>query len=304
MDYIIETHNLSKVYDNFTAVNEVSFSVKKGQTFGLLGPNGAGKTTTIRLLCGMSPATSGSLKLFGQKTTDDWRELKAKLGVCGQDNSLDPDLSVLENLVVFAGYFNIKAAKAKVKAWELLEFFSLDHKADAKVEHLSGGLARRLMLARSLINDPELLVLDEPTTGLDPQSRHLLWDKLSELKKSGLSILLTTHYMEEAQTLCDYLVIMDNSRILVGGKPKELVQEYIGELVMEVRNPPAGLAERIQSLGLTMENLSYSLTVFCRSADINVFEKLRAEIEPRICTVRPATLEDVFLRLTGRELRE
>ncbi|HSQ84717.1 MAG TPA: ABC transporter ATP-binding protein, partial [Desulfobacterales bacterium] len=203
MDKIIEIRNLVKQFDGFTAVNDISFSVDQGEFFGLLGPNGAGKTTTIRMLYGFSPPTRGELRIFGMDIRTDYRKIKSKIGVCQQDNTLDPDLSVEQNLHVFAGYFSIPKKEAGKRTKELLDFFALSHKQDAKVMELSGGMARRLILARSLINQPELLILDEPTTGLDPQSRHQVWEKLKNLKKTGLTVVITTHNMEEASHLCD-----------------------------------------------------------------------------------------------------
>ena len=212
MDKIIDIQNLVKQFNGFTAVNDISFSVDRGEFFGLLGPNGAGKTTTIRMLYGFSPPTRGKLRIFGMDIKTDFRRIKARIGVCQQDNTLDPDLSVEQNLHVFAGYFSIPKKEANERTKELLDFFALSHKKDAKVMELSGGMARRLILARSLVNRPELLILDEPTTGLDPQSRHQVWEKLEDLKKIGLTVVITTHNMEEASRLCDRLVIVDHGK--------------------------------------------------------------------------------------------
>ncbi|HSV93746.1 MAG TPA: ABC transporter ATP-binding protein, partial [Desulfobacterales bacterium] len=226
MDAIIEVQHLFKRYPELTAVDGISFTVPRGEFFGLLGPNGAGKTTTIRMLYGFTPPTRGVIRIFGLEIGRDWRRIKMRMGVCQQDNTLDPDLTVEQNLVVFAGYFGIRAREARGRARELLEFFALSNRRAAKVMDLSGGMIRRLTLARSLINRPDLLILDEPTTGLDPQSRHQVWDRLEKLKASGLTVVLTTHYMEEASRLCDRLVIVDHGRILVEGSPEELILKH------------------------------------------------------------------------------
>ncbi|MEJ2700450.1 MAG: ABC transporter ATP-binding protein, partial [Desulfuromonadales bacterium] len=226
MESVIVADNLRKTFDGMAAVDGVSFSVRKGECFGILGPNGAGKTTTIRMIYGFSPKTSGRLKVFGLDIDHQLTEIKGRLGVCQQENNLDPDLSVRENLEVFAAYFDISRETARKRSRELLHFIALDHRKEAKIPQLSGGMMRRLVLARALINDPQLLILDEPTTGLDPQSRHQVWLRLEQLKAQGLSILLTTHYMDEAARLCDRLVIMDRGKILVEGKPGELVRKH------------------------------------------------------------------------------
>ena len=232
MQPIIDVQHLFKKFQDTTAVDGVSFTVAPGEFFGLLGPNGAGKTTTIRMLYGFSPPTRGIIRIFGMDIARDWRKIKARIGVCQQDNTLDPDLTVEQNLIVFASYFSISSKEAAVRSRELLEFFALSNRRKAKVMDLSGGMIRRLILARSLINRPDLLILDEPTTGLDPQSRHQVWDRLEKLKASGLSVLLTTHYMEEASRLCDRLVIVDRGKILVDGSPGELIQKHAGHHVI------------------------------------------------------------------------
>ncbi|MEJ2039732.1 MAG: ABC transporter ATP-binding protein, partial [Desulfosarcinaceae bacterium] len=220
---VIEARDVVKRYGAFTAVNGVSFAVESGAFFGLLGPNGAGKTSMIRMMYGFSPVSDGQLKVFGMDIRRDWRAIRTRLGVCQQDNTLDPDLTVEQNLMLYARYFQLSGAEARQRAGELLEFFALTGKRGAKVMELSGGLARRLQLARALMSEPELLILDEPTTGLDPQSRHQVWERLAELKKRGLTMLLTTHYMDEAESLCDRLVIMDHGRIIGQGRPRELI---------------------------------------------------------------------------------
>jgi lipooligosaccharide transport system ATP-binding protein len=303
LEYIIEVENLKKTFGELKAVDGVSFTVKKGESFGLLGPNGAGKTTTIRMIYGFSPMTSGSLKVFGLDITDQWRDIKSRIGVCQQENSLDPDLTVQQNLEVFARYFDIQSTSAKKRTNTLLKFISLEHRRNEKVTDLSGGLMRRLVLARALINNPDLLILDEPTTGLDPQSRHQVWEKLEELKSRGLTILLTTHYMEEAARLCDRLVIVDHGKILVEGKPAELVKRYVGREVIEVTEPPDELLEWVQAQNLEHENLNHRLIIYCKEEN-DLFHTITQNYCTGGCDLRLATLEDVFLKLTGRDLRE
>ena len=303
MHSMIKVRELHKQFNGFVAVEAISFEVAGGEFFGLLGPNGAGKTTTIRMLYGFSPPTSGSLHVFGMDIRKDWRQIKSRIGVCHQDNTLDPDLSVEQNLLVFAGYFSIPPREAKRRSRELLEFFALHHKKDAKVMELSGGMARRLILARALINQPELLVLDEPTTGLDPQSRHQVWEKLEQLKSDGLTVLLTTHYMEEASRLCDRLMIIDHGRILVEGRPLDLIQRYAGDNVVEIENPGHELRNFIQTHNISHDDLGHRLILYT-TADAELNRILRERFCSATCTYRAGSLEDVFLRLTGRELRE
>jgi lipooligosaccharide transport system ATP-binding protein len=303
MENIIEVEDLYKRFGKVTAVDGISFSVSRGEFFGLLGPNGAGKTTTIRMLYGFSPPSAGSIRVFDIDIVDGWREIKSRIGVCHQDNTLDPDLSVIQNLHIFASYFSIPAADARRRAGELLDFFALTHKKDAKVAELSGGMARRLILARALINRPDLLVLDEPTTGLDPQSRHQLWDKLETLKKSGLTVVITTHYMEEAAQLCDRLVIVDHGRILVDGSPEALIAEHAGRHVCEVEGPDDGLRRFIAEKEVAHDDLGDRLLVYTSEHSV-LNDTIRERFCMDKCTFRNGTLEDVFLRLTGRELRE
>ncbi|MDD2468322.1 MAG: ATP-binding cassette domain-containing protein, partial [Desulfobulbus sp.] len=259
---ILEVDQLVKQYHGFTAVNNLSFSVHAGECFGLLGPNGAGKTSTIRTIYGFAPPNGGRLRVFGLDITRDWRRIRARIGVCQQDNTLDPDLTVLQNLLVFAGYFKISTAQAKKRAEELLCFFSLEKKREAKVSELSGGLARRLTLARALINDPELIILDEPTTGLDPQSRHLLWEKLQVLRGQGKTFILTTHYMEEAAQLCDRLVILDHGRVLVEGSPQELIATHVGDAIVEITNPDQSVEGLLAHHLVNFDRLSNRLLIY------------------------------------------
>lgn len=303
MSAVIETSNLRKSFGSFVAVDGISFSVQPGECFGLLGPNGAGKTTTIRMLYGFTPRDSGSLRLFDTDCDGAWRQLKGRIGVCQQDNNLDPDLTVRENLEVFADYFNLPQAVVRQRVSSLLQFISLEGREQAGVRDLSGGMMRRLVLARALINEPQLLILDEPTTGLDPQSRHQLWSRLDELKARGLTTLLTTHYMDEAQRLCDRLVIMDQGNILVEGAPRDLIRQHVGDSVIEVVAACEGLRRMILERGLPHEDLGQRLVIYSDNGEA-LYRELLAEHCREGCMLRPATLEDVFLRLTGRELRE
>lgn len=300
---ILKVESLRKNYGSLTAVDGISFRVQPGECFGLLGPNGAGKTTIIRMLYGYTPRDAGQLEVFGLDIDKGLREIKRRIGICQQEDSLDPDLSVRDNLVGYARYFAIPRQEAERRADELLGFFALQNRAKDKIMVLSGGLKRRLMLARALVNQPELLILDEPTTGLDPQSRQLLWEKLAALKKNGLTILLTTHYMEEAERLCDRLVIVDHGRILVEGKPAALVQERVGHTVLEIADPDQTLRDFLTREKCRVEDLGSRLLVYLDHGD-ELFLKLTSEVRAEGCMLRPAGLEDLFLKLTGRELRE
>ena len=303
MSYVIEAIDLRKQFRDFVAVDSISFHVQPGECFGLLGPNGAGKTSTIRMVYGFSPMTTGILRVFGLDIATHWRAIRTRIGVCQQDNNLDPDLTVVKNLEVFASYFDIPARTARQKAHELLQFISLDHRAQTKIPELSGGMMRRLVLARALINDPELLVLDEPTTGLDPQTRHQVWEKVEHLRSRGLSVLLTTHYMDEATRLCDRLVIMDQGKILVEGKPADLIERHAGRYVIEVDKPDAELRTFIRSHDLHHDDLAHRIIIY-DSVSEQLFHTLSSSYCSGNCMLRMATLEDVFLRLTGRELRD
>jgi lipooligosaccharide transport system ATP-binding protein len=300
---IIDVQNLIKHYHDFTAVDDVTFDVRHREFFGLLGPNGAGKTTIIRMLYGFSPVTAGQIEVFGLDISRSWREIKSRIGVCQQENTLDPDLSVLQNLMVFAGYFSIAKDAALQRSEELLDFFALNHKKDAKVSELSGGMARRLILARALINRPQLLILDEPTTGLDPQSRHQVWDRLEALKREGLTVVLTTHYMEEAASLCDRLVIVDHGKILVEGSPQQLIEQHVGGQVIDIQGPDPNLRAYIDRHAIQYEDLQDRIILYTAD-DSELSKDIREKFCSRKCTFRSSTLEDVFLRLTGRELRE
>jgi lipooligosaccharide transport system ATP-binding protein len=300
---IIEAQQVVKNFGQLTAVNNVSFTVEPGEFFALLGPNGAGKTSIIRMIYGFSPLSGGRLEIFSQDIRDDWRNIRLRLGVCQQENTLDPDLTVVQNLQLYSRYFEMDKATAFKRAEELLDFFALTGKREAKVMELSGGLARRLQIARALMSEPELLILDEPTAGLDPQSRHQVWDRLRALKKHGLTMVLTTHYMDEAEHLCDRLVILDQGRIITGGRPRELIIKYAGESVIEIEGPSDELRKYVRENGVESDDLGERLIIYAEP---------RGELESRIrenfcmesCRFRAGNLEDVFLRLTGRELRE
>jgi lipooligosaccharide transport system ATP-binding protein len=302
-DPIITAANLTKRFGDFTAVDGITFAIYPGECFGFLGPNGAGKTSAIRMLYGFYPMSGGTLMILGRDVYRSLREIKYKIGVCQQDNTLDPDLTVRENLLVFARYFDLGRKEAEKRAAELLDFFGLTHKQNARIPDLSGGLQRRLVVARALINDPTLLVLDEPTTGLDPQSRHQLWDKLRELKSRGLCILLTTHYMDEAAQMCDRLMIIDQGRILVEGAPLDLIRRYIGGNVIEVEQPGEDLPGFLKGEGISFETESTRLLIYTGDGEA-LFRRISQQYCTAGCTLRQATLEDVFLKLTGRGLRE
>ncbi|NTW17854.1 MAG: ATP-binding cassette domain-containing protein [Syntrophaceae bacterium] len=300
---IINARNLRKTFGNLIAVDDVSFQVFPGECFGILGPNGAGKTSTIRMMYGFSPMTGGTLKVFNLDITRYARAIKSRIGVCQQENNVDPDLTVLQNLVVFARYFNMPPPEARAQALNLLKFMALDHRKDARATELSGGMMRRLILARALLNKPDLLILDEPTTGLDPQSRHQVWESLEELQTKGLTILLTTHYMEEASHLCDRLFIMDHGRVLVEGKPLDLIRQHVGRDIIEVAEPSEALKALMQSRSLSYEDLGHRLIIYVDDGNA-LYHEISKDYCREGCIMRMATLEDVFLKLTGRELRE
>ena len=300
---VIAVRNLKKSFGAFTAVNDISFCVDKGVRFGILGPNGAGKTSTIRMIYGFSPITAGDLSVFGMDIKTKARIIKARIGVCQQDNTLDPDLTVMQNFEVFARYFDIDKKTAHERALSLLKYFALEQRQNARVTELSGGMVRRLVIARALINQPELLILDEPTTGLDPQSRHQLWEKLESLKAQGITILLTTHYMDEAARLCDQIVIMDQGKILAQGSPQSLISEYTGSNIIEVTEPEDDLRAFSRAKGVRQEDLGHRLIIYAENGH-ELYREICNRFTHKSCILRSATLEDVFLRLTGRELRE
>ena len=303
MKDVIIAERLTKKFEDLTAVDGISFAIHEGECFGFLGPNGAGKTTTIRMIQCVSPLTSGKLSVLDLDVRKDQRRIKASLGVAPQEDNLDPDFTVFRNLVVHARYFGIERGVAEKKARELLEFMQLTEKADVLIPKISGGMKRRLIMARALINEPRLLILDEPTTGLDPQARHLIWDKIRELKKKGVTVIITTHYMDEAQQLCDRLVIMEKGKILVEGRPQELIEGQVGRFVVEIINPEQGMEEVLRGIGLSPEKASDRIFVYTNDRR-SLRERLLKELPHANVVARDATLEDVFLRLTGRGLKE
>lgn len=299
---VIQARSLRKSFNGREVIRGVDFDVPPGVCFGILGPNGAGKTTLIRMLLGLSPVSGGNYRLFDRQVGDPG--LRQRIGVVFQDNNLDPDFTVRENLLVYASYYGIGKAEAARRLPPLLKFAALTEREHSKVSALSGGMCRRLMLARALINEPDLIVLDEPTTGLDPQARHLIWQRLRQLRAQGKTLVLTTHYMEEAEQLCDTLMILDAGRVLEQGAPRELVKRHIETEVVEIRGdseaPPvdalgAGLDVRIEQVGGDF---------FCYMDDAEPLLARCRGIENLHYLHRPSNLEDVFLKLTGRELRE
>ncbi len=302
---IIVARDLYKTYGDLVAVDHIDFKIYPGECFGFLGPNGAGKTTTMKMIYGFSPITSGHLTVFGLPVQSHSRQIRARLGICPQEDNLDPDFTVLENLLVYARYFGIPKSVALDRALQLLDFFDLLHKKDQIIRTLSGGMKRRLLLARAMINHPEVLILDEPTTGLDPQARHAIWDRILSLKEQGVTILLTTHYMEEAERLCDRLVIMDHGRILVEGRPQQLIHDLVGHEVIEIY-PANGFVDRIRERfpDLEVETYHNRLEIFLRESDTEVTEYILEHLQPPSLYVRRATLEDVFFKMTGRQLRD
>ncbi len=300
---IIEAKQVVKKFDQLTAVNDVSFTVEPGEFFALLGPNGAGKTSIIRMIYGFSPLSGGRMEVFGRDIRNDWRQIRLRLGVCQQENTLDPDLTVVQNLYLYSRYFEMDKGTARSRAEELLDFFALTGKREAKVMELSGGLARRLQIARALMSQPELLILDEPTAGLDPQSRHQVWDRLRILKKDGLTLVLTTHYMDEAENLCDRLVILDRGRIITEGRPRQLIKKYAGESVIEIEGPGEELKKYVREHAVESDDLGERLIIYAEPRG-ELESMIREEFCMESCRFRAGNLEDVFLRLTGRELRE
>jgi len=302
---VIVARDLTKKYGDFTAVDGISFEIKEGECFGFLGPNGAGKTTTIRMIHCVSPITSGTVTVMGKASNIDNREIKLMTGVIPQEINLDPDLTVYENLMVFAKFFDIPRAEIKKRVAELLNFVELENKRDSKIDELSTGMKRRLLVARALINKPKLIIADEPTTGLDPQARHLIWERLRSLKSLGTTLILTTQYMEEAEQLCDRLVIMYQGRILKEGSPRKLVSDEIGREVVEIRiakEEDEKLIKQMADVSCGHERVGDTLYFYCRDGH-EIMKKILDFNLPNVLN-RPATLEDVFLKLTGRSLIE
>jgi lipooligosaccharide transport system ATP-binding protein len=306
-EILVHARGLTKRFSGLTAVDGVNFDVRTGEAFGFLGPNGAGKTSTMKMIACSSPVTDGDLSVIGMDPRTQSAQIKARLGVVPQTDNLDAELTVLENLLMYARYFDIPMSVARPRAADLLEFMQLSERAKEQVEPLSGGMKRRLTIARALINEPELLILDEPTTGLDPQARHLLWERLYRLKQRGATLIITTHYMDEAEQLCDRLVVMDKAKIVAEGSPRELIERYSTREVLELRVPDgvrAGLIERLDGLAERIEELPDRYLLYAADGEQALEQVHAREIPTESALVRRATLEDVFLRLTGRTLVE
>jgi lipooligosaccharide transport system ATP-binding protein len=305
---LVHARGLTKRYANgFTAVDGVDFDVRPGKAFGFLGPNGAGKTSTMRMIACSSPISDGELSVIGMNPRTQAREIKSRLGVVPQIDNLDTELTVRENLEMYARYFDIPAEVFRKRAQELLEFVQLDERAADQVEPLSGGMKRRLTIARALINEPELVILDEPTTGLDPQARHLLWERLYQLKRRGATLIITTHYMDEAEQLCDHLVVMDHAKIVAEGSPRQLIDEHSTREVLELRvtdNVRDELDGRLDGLADRVEALPDRLLLYTADGERTLEQVNQRQIPIESALVRRSSLEDVFLRLTGRSLIE
>jgi lipooligosaccharide transport system ATP-binding protein len=303
-DVLIEAENLTKKFGDLVAVGNINFKVFKGECFGFLGPNGAGKTTTMKMVHCVLPLTSGRLTVAGMDVTKHAREIKKMIGVASQEDNLDPDFTVFHNLMVYARYFDIPKEDAQKRAEELLKFVQLEEKRSVIIDQLSAGMKRRLILARALINEPQILILDEPTTGLDPQGRHLIWDKIRSLQKQGVTIVLTTHYMDEAAQLCDRTLIIDNGKVIEEGKPSDLVKKHVGEEVLEVAYDEEVLKLLRNALpDARLEVISDRLQVFTNQPR-GVFTSILNKFSFKVTMIRDANLEDVFLKLTSRRLRE
>ena len=299
---LIEAHDLTKRYGEFVAVDGIDFSVERGETFGFLGPNGAGKSSTMRMIGAVSPASGGTLRVLGRDPERDGPEIRARLGVVPQDDNLDLELDVGENLHVYGRFFGLPRDEIRRRTDELLEFVHLADRRESRVDSLSGGMKRRLTIARALINEPELMLLDEPTTGLDPQARHALWDRLYRLKQRGVTLVLTTHYMDEAEQLCDRLVVMDRAKIVAEGSPRELIDRYVEREVVELRFGDRNGGPSFDGLADHVEVLQDRVVIGTDDGDAVVDEVHARGLAPETVLVRRSTLEDVFLRLTGRRL--
>ncbi len=306
---LIYARGLTKRFDQFTAVDHIEFDVHAGEAFGFLGPNGAGKTSTMRMIGCASPVTGGELRVLGLSPHTHASQIKARLGVVPQLDNLDAEITVRENLLMYARYFDIPGDVAKRKAAELLEFVELAERGHAQVESLSGGMKRRLTIARALVNDPDVILLDEPTTGLDPQARHVVWDRLNQLKRRGATLLLTTHYMDEAERLCDRLVVMDKAKIVAEGSPRTLIERYSTREVLELRFPDdtrgkADLVARLKAVVERVEELPDRIQLYTPDGERTLQQVHALNIPLESAVVRRSTLEDVFLRITGRGLVE
>jgi len=302
---MILARGLRKTYGDFVAVDGIDFEVKRGEAFGLLGPNGAGKSTTMKMIAATSQRTGGDLQILGKDPEQKGPEIRAHLGVVPQQDNLDRELKVWENLMVYGRYFGLSRKFLKGKIEELLEFAQLTEKRNAKSEELSGGMKRRLTIARGLVNEPEILMLDEPTTGLDPQARHILWDRLFRLKEQGVTLVITTHYMDEAEQLCDRLIVMDKGRIMAEGSPADLIKKYSSKEVLEVRfgsDNNKAVAEQIKGIGDRLEVLPDRILVYSEDGEQSLEQITKLGLHAITSLVRRSSLEDVFLRLTGRTL--
>jgi lipooligosaccharide transport system ATP-binding protein len=304
---LIHARGLTKRFGEFTAVDAIDFDVARGESFGFLGPNGAGKTSTMRMIGCVSPISDGTLVVMGMDPAAQGPQIRAHLGVVPQQDTLDVELTVRENLEIYGRYFGLSRAEVSRRADELLEFAQLTERADDQVEPLSGGMKRRLTIARSLINEPTVLLLDEPTTGLDPQARHLLWDRLYRLKQRGVTLVLTTHYMDEAEQLCDRLVVMDKAKIVAEGSPRELIERYSTREVAELRFAP-GIADtldgQLDGIAQRVEHLPDRILLYADDGEAAAVAVHQRGLKPETVLVRRSSLEDVFLRLTGRSLIE
>lgn len=306
-DALITARGLVKRFGDFTAVNGIDVEVRAGESFGFLGPNGAGKSSTMRMIGCVSPATEGYLRIFGLDPATHGKQIRARIGVVPQADQLDEQLTVLDNLELYGRYFDLPRAECKKRAAELLEFVQLSDRANSKIEPLSGGMKRRVTIARSLVNDPQLLLLDEPTTGLDPQARHVLWDRLYRLKQRGVTLVLTTHYMDEAEQLCDRLVVMDGGRIVAEGSPRGLIEQHSTREVLELRYPAGTNEQRapeVQGIGDRVEILPDRVLIYANDGEAALAQVHTRGSAPESALVRRSSLEDVFLRLTGRSLIE
>jgi len=303
-EVLIQAQGLTKKFGDFTAVDHIDFEVYKAECVGFLGPNGAGKTTTVRMIYCFLPLTRGELSVAGMNVSTQSREIKGLVGVAPQEDNLDPDFTVMKNLLVYARYFDLSKEEAARRATEQLQFFQLQEKQNVQIVELSTGMKRRLIVARALLNEPQILLLDEPTTGLDPQARHLVWNEIRTLRKNGVTIIITTHYMDEAAELCDRIFIMDNGKIIEKGKPSELVKKHVGDDVLEFDTDEM-LVESLKAElpDAVFETFGERVHVFT-SQTHGVFERFLEKHPATNVTIRNANLEDVFLKLTGRKLKE
>jgi lipooligosaccharide transport system ATP-binding protein len=308
---LIEATGLTKVYGTpggragFTAVDGIDLEIHRGEAFGVLGANGAGKSSTMRMIACVSPVTAGSLRILGHDSATDGAKIRARLGVVPQDDTIDSELTVRENLLIYGRYFGLPWKVLRERSTRLLEFTRLSEKADDEVATLSGGMRRRLTIARALINEPEIVLLDEPTTGLDPQARHLLWERLFQLKQDGVTLLLTTHYMDEAEQLCDRLVVMDAGKIVAAGTPAELITRYTSREVLELRFAPderQTMADKCRGLVERVEELPHRLMLYTDNGEETLAAVNARGVRPQTALIRRASLEDVFLTLTGRSI--